>query len=317
VSREARALGVDIGGTKISVATILASGEIVALRTVPTESERGFDSGVVRIREAALLVLDESGWTAREILGIGVGCAGPVDPTRGTIDNPFTLPGFVGGNIVAALKDAFSCPVVLENDADAALLGECWAGAGRGFDPVVMLTFGTGIGGAAVVSGALVRGVGGAHPEIGHVVVDASGPPCYCGTSGCFESLASGTALSAAAAAHGLGDARELLARAASGDETALRLRERALLATSRAVWSLLHTLLPARIVLGGGMMDEHYEPFAEAVRGPIAAATLIPQERVSVARAELGNRAGLVGAASTVFARATPGKIADELAAS
>lgn len=316
MSGEARALGVDIGGTKIAVAAVRAPGEIVALHSVPTESERGFDSGVARIREAARRVLDESGWTVRELGGIGVGCAGPVDPVRGTIDNPFTLPGFVGGNIVAALEDAFSCRVVLENDADAALLGECSAGAGRGFDPVVMLTFGTGIGGAARVSGALVRGVAGAHPEIGHVVVDPSGPPCYCGTTGCFESLASGTALNAAAAAHGLGDARQLLARAAAGDERAMPLRARALQATGRAARTLLHALLPERIVLGGGMMDEHYEPFAEAVRGSITAAGLVPPGRVSVARAELGNRAGLVGAASTVFTRVGRDEVAGGLVA-
>jgi len=315
MSGEARALGVDIGGTKIAVATVLASGEIVALHSIPTEPERGFDTGVTRIREAALRVLDESGWTVRELGGIGVGCAGPVDPVRGTIDNPFTLAGFVGGNIVAALEDAFSCKVVLENDADTALLGECWAGAGRGFDPVVMLTFGTGIGGAALVSGRLVRGVADAHPEIGHVAVDPSGPRCYCGTNGCFESLASGTALNAAAAAHGVGDARQLLARAASGDERALSLRERALQATGRAAWTVLHALLPERIVLGGGMMDEHYEPFAEAVRSSIAAAVM-PPRRVSVAHAELGNRAGLVGAASTVFARVGLREVGGRLAA-
>jgi glucokinase len=315
MSGEARALGVDIGGTKIAVATVLASGEIVAIDSVPTESERGFDSGVARIREAALRVLDESGWTGRELCGIGVGCAGPVDPIRGIIENPFTLAGFVGGNIVAALEEAFACKVVLENDADAALLGECWAGAGRGFDPVVMLTFGTGIGGAALVSGMLVRGAADAHPEMGHVVVDPSGPRCYCGTNGCFESLASGTALTAAAAAHGLGDARQLLARAASGDERALPLRERALKATGLAAWTILHALLPERIVLGGGMMDEHYEPFAQAVRESIAGA-LIPHGSVSVAPAELGSRAGLVGAASAVFARVGLGDVGYRLAA-
>jgi glucokinase len=303
MSGEARALGIDIGGTKIAVAAVRASGEIDALETVPTESQRGFASGVERIREAAQRVLDRCGWSIRELAGIGVGCAGPVDPVRGTVDNPYTLPGWEGGNLVAALRESFSCSVRLENDADTALLGECWVGAGRGQDPVVMLTFGTGIGGAALVSGALLRGAMGAHPELGHVVVDSTGPRCYCGEDGCFEALASGSALNAEAAAHGLGDARQLLARAAAGEVKARRLRERALAATARATSTLLHTLLPARFVLGGGMMDEHYEPFAEAVAGAIARAAFIPPGRVSVARAELGNRAGLVGAARSVLA--------------
>ena len=302
-----RAVALDIGGTKIAVATVREDGEIVREASVPTESERGFASGVSRMREGILALVRDSGWTADSLDGIGVGCAGPLDPVRGTIDNPFTLPGWEGGNIVAALGDAFACPVALENDADAALLGECWRGAGQGKDPVLMLTFGTGIGGAALVAGALLRGAGGAHPELGHVIADPSGPSCYCGARGCLESLASGTAFHTAAERAGFGDARRLLSRAAAGDPAASALRARGLAATANAALSLLHALLPERVILGGGMMDEHYEPFAEAVRGAIARATALPGRGVSVARAELGNRAGLVGAARLVFKNPKP----------
>ena len=300
-----KALGIDIGGTKIAVATVREGGEIVRETQIPTESERGFASGVARIAEAAALVLRESGWKTSDLAGIGVGCAGPVDPVRGTIHNPHTLPGWTGGNIMAALGERFACPVVLENDADMALLGECLAGAGRGYDPVVMLTFGTGIGGAVRAKGAILRGVGGEHAELGHVPVDPDGPPCYCGARGCFETLASGSALSAAARAQGMGDARRLLARAAEGDPAAQGVRDRALRATATAVWTLVHTLLPERIILGGGVMDEHYEPFAAAASAAMAKATLVPAGRVGVAKAELGNRAGLVGAASAVWSGA------------
>ena len=300
-----KALGIDIGGTKIAVATVRGGGEILRETQIPTESERGFVSGVARIAEAAALVLSESGWNTSDLAGIGVGCAGPVDPVHGTIHNPHTLPGWTGGNIVAALGEWFGCPVILENDADMALHGECSAGAGRGFDPVVMLTFGTGIGGAARASGAILRGVGGEHPELGHVPVDPAGPPCYCGARGCFETLASGSALSAAARAQGLRDARHLLARAVEGDPAAQSVRGQALAATATAAWTIVHTLLPERIILGGGVMDEHYEPFAAAVSEAISKATLVSAGRIGVARAELGNRAGLVGAASAVWSRA------------
>jgi glucokinase len=299
---EPRALALDIGGTKIAVAAVGADGTIVREGSLPTESERGFAAGVERMRESLSALLAGCGWTVGSLAGIGVGCAGPVDPVRGTIDNPFTLPGWEGGNIVAALREAFSCPVALENDADAALLGECWRGAGRDKNPVLMLTFGTGIGGAALVAGRLLRGATGAHPELGHVIADPAGPPCYCGGRGCLESWASGTALHAAAEREGLGDARQLLARAAAGDPAASSLRARALAATAHAAFSLVHTLLPERVILGGGMMEEHYEPFAEAVRGAIARATALPGRGVSVARAVLGNRAGLVGAARLVL---------------
>lgn len=277
-----KAVGIDIGGTKIAVATVSATGEVVREATIPTESDRGFASGIARITETITRVLGESGWSARELAGIGIGCAGPVDPVRGTILNPYTLPGWMNADIVTPLREAFGCAVVLENDADMALLGECRAGAGRGFDPVVMLTFGTGIGGAALVKGALLRGVAGEHPELGHVSVDPRGPRCYCGTNGCFESLASGTALGT----------RENLPEAVSAMRT--------------ATWTIVHALLPERIVLGGGVMEGHYDAFAAAASEAIARASLLPPGRVTVARAQLGNRAGLAGAASAVVNRPT-----------
>jgi glucokinase len=297
-----RALGIDIGGTKIAVAAVERTGGIVGEATVPTESDQGFPSGIRRILEAVALVLTEAGWTKGDLDGVGIGCAGPVDPVRGIIHNPHTLPGWPDADIVTPLREALGCAVVLENDADMALLGECGWGAGLGCDPVVMLTFGTGIGGAALVGGRLLRGVAGEHPELGHVPVDPQGPPCYCGTSGCFESLASGPALAAAARSLGLGHAADLFARAREGDPPALRLRGVALAATARATWTILHALLPSRLILGGGMMNGHYEVFAAAVGEAIARATLIPARRVTVARAQLGSRAGVVGAASAVW---------------
>ena len=293
-----RAVGIDIGGTKIAVATVSAADGIVREATIPTDSELGIASGVSRIAETLRRLLDQSGWSARDLRGIGIGCAGPVDRQRGTILNPHTLPGWEDGDIVSPLREAFGCPVRLENDADMALLGECHAGAGRGFDPVVMLTIGTGIGGAALVGGQILRGAAGEHPEMGHVPVDPRGPRCYCGENGCFESLASGSALAAAAAAHGLGDARQLFARAREREPAAEGILRDALSAMARATWTIAHTLLPERLILGGGLMDEHYDTFAAAAADAIAQAVLVPRKRMSVARASLGNRAGILGAA-------------------
>ena len=297
-----KAVGIDIGGTKIAVATMSASGGIVRDATIPTEPERGFASGVSRIIDTVSRLLADSGWSARELGGIGIGCAGPVDRVRGTILNPYTLPGWKDGDVVTPLHDAFACPVLLENDADMALRGECHAGAGRGFDPVVMLTFGTGIGGAARVGGQVLRGAGGEHPDIGHLTVDSRGPRCYCGTSGCFESLASGSALAAAAAAQGLGGARQLFARARRHEPAAEGILRDALSAVTRATWTIVHALLPQRLILGGGMMDEHYDFFAAAAEEAVARAAMVPRGSITVARASLGNRAGVLGAASAVL---------------
>jgi glucokinase len=136
------------------------------------------------------------------------------------------------------------------------------------------------------------------------VPVDPRGPRCYCGANGCFESLASGSALGAAAAAHGWGDGRQVLARAGHGDPVAEGIRRDVLAATTTATWTILHALLPERLILGGGMMDEHYETFAAAANEAVARAAMVPRGRVTVARAQLGNRAALAGAASAVVNR-------------
>src|SRR4029079_6704818 len=132
-----------------------------------------------------------------------------------------TLTGWDRCNIVAPLSERFRVPVCLENDADAAVFGECAAGAGRGCDPVVMLTFGTGIGGGAVVSGHIYRGVRGEHPELGHIPTSADRLECYCGIGGCLESVASGTAIAQAGAEAGYADARAVFAAADQGEARA------------------------------------------------------------------------------------------------
>ena len=114
---------------------------------------------------------------------------------RGTINNPYTLPTWEDVPIVDFLVDRFGVPVSLENDADAAALGEYWQGAGRDVQRLCAVTVGTGIGTAYILHGKIVRGNGGWHPEGGHMIIDPSGPQCYCGAKGCWESLASGSAI--------------------------------------------------------------------------------------------------------------------------
>jgi glucokinase len=299
-----QAVGIDIGGTKMAVAAVDGQGCVRARLTLPTEAEQGFTRALDRLGAAINQALDACGWSAASLCGIGIGCAGPVDPVGGLINNPYTLSGWDRCDIVTPLRQRFGIPVFLENDADAALLGECFAGAGKACDPVVMLTFGTGVGGAAFVRGGLYRGVNGEHPELGHVPVENTGPACYCGRAGCLESIASGTAIGAAGQAAGYADAREVFRAAKAGQPAARSIVQRALEATASATWTILHALLPQRIILGGGIIEEHYDQFAGAVSGSIAAASMVPRGRVSVARADLGNDAGLLGGASMAFQR-------------
>jgi glucokinase len=302
-----RAVGIDIGGTKMAVAAVEAGGRIAARTAIPTEPGKGFPRAVDRLSESIRQVLAQAGWQARDLAGIGIGCAGPLDPPRGLIRNIYTLADWMDCDIVSPLRERFGVPAWLENDADMAAVGECAAGAGRGADPVVMLTFGTGVGGAAIVGGEIYRGVRGEHPELGHVPALPDGPACYCGRAGCLEAVASGTAIGQAGQAAGFADARAVFAASKAGDAAARRIVDRALQGTVAAAWSFFHTFLPQRLILGGGVMDEHFDLFAAALRQALAAVTMPPRGTVEVVRAALGNDAGIVGAAAVAMARAGP----------
>jgi glucokinase len=293
-----KAIGIDIGGTKTVVAAIDETGKIHARNFFETRSNRGFALGLQDIKQSIHLVLKTAGWPLDHLAGIGIGCTGPVNPQRGTLHNPFTLPGWDGADIVAPLRGAFDLPVRLENDADAAALGEAHFGAGRNANPLVMITLGTGVGGSALINGQIYRGVNGEHPEIGHLSVRPDGPECSCGTRGCWESLASGTAIAAAGQGHGFADSRAVFS-AASTNPAARAIIQDAISATLHATWTLFHTLLPQRLVLGGGIGEEHFELFAVPIRGHLSRATQIPARHVLISKAELGNDAGVVGAAS------------------
>ncbi len=296
----------DIGGTKTAIAAIDDSGRIHARDKFETRSERGFAAGLATLTEAIHRVLNEAGWKMEELEGIGIGCTGPVNPAHGTIHNPYTLPGWENANIVADLEAEFRKQVILENDADAAAFGEYHFGAGRDANPVVMVTVGTGIGGAVLLNGKINRGSSGEHPELGHIPVLPGGPDCYCGIKGCWESLASGTAIAVAGKAYSFEDSPAVFA-AMFNDKRAAGIIERAVSATATATWTLLHTFLPQRIIFGGGIGEAHFELFAKAMREQVRAATQIPGNTVDVVQAQLGQDAGVIGAAALAFRNTKP----------
>jgi glucokinase len=300
----AHAIGIDIGGTKTALAIVSARGAIEGQTVLPTEAGQGFARAVQRLITSIEALLAPSGLTRQDIAGIGIGCAGPIDPQRGLINNPYTLAGWDRCDIVTPLRERFQRPVYLENDADMAALGECFWGAGRGFNPVVMLTFGTGVGGATVVNGEIYRGANGEHPELGHLPVVPDGPECCCGIRGCLESLASGTAIGMAGRALGLPDARAVFQAAQEGQHAAKAIIDRAADAAATAAWTICHSLWPQRLVLGGGIMDDHFDLFAEAMQRRVRPATQISAQALSIAPARLGNDAGIVGAAGIAAQR-------------
>jgi len=301
-----KSIGIDIGGTKTAVAAVDAFGKIQARTVFETRSNRGFAAWLADLLESIHRVLNDSGSRMNQLEGIGIGCAGPVNPLRGTIHNPYTLPGWEDADIVSALRHEFHVKVILENDADAAAVGEFHFGAGRDASPVVVATVGTGVGGATLLNGKIHRGIKGEHPELGHIPVLPDGPACYCGTQGCWESLASGTAISLAGKAFDFEDSRAIFA-AFPGDKRAAGIIERAVKATATATWTLLHTFLPQSIILGGGIGEAHFELFAAGMREQVRAATQIPKDSVEIVRAQLGQDAGVIGAAALAFQNTNP----------
>ena len=296
------ALGVDIGGTKIAVGAVDAAGAVQARRTIATDVEAGFDAGLARLERAIDETMAEAGVDPAALAGIGLGCPGPFDETSGRIENFYTLPGWEGSDIVSPLVARFGTPVRLVNDADAALLGEALAGAARGARIAVMLTVGTGLGGAALIDGAILRGARGEHPEIGHLIVDPAGPECYCGSRGCIESLAAGPALARAGAEFGYADAEAVFAAAEAGEKPAKTIVARSADAMETGIWSLIHAFLPEVILIGGGMGERHFTLYRGAAERAIARAVLAPDGAIRVVKAALGNDAGMVGAAALML---------------
>ena len=288
----------DIGGTKIAAGVVDPDGRILGRAECPTESQRGFPDGLGRM---IAMLRRTAGHADVELSGIGIGCTGPVDPFTGMLGSVDLLPGWEGGAIVAGLSEAFGVPVAMENDADAAGLGEARWGAGKGKQRFLYVTVGTGIGVSIILDGVLYRGVDNSHPEIGHQVIDASGPPCYCGATGCWESFAAGPAILGWAQTRMANrelTMKQVCERAEAGDPVALSVMERQGYYLGVGLANLVTMFCPDRIALGGGVMRSGHL-FLDRARQVIRQyCTLVPAEKAEVALASLGADTGLAGAA-------------------
>lgn len=302
-SQRGRLIGaVDIGGTKIAVGIVDDDGKVLASDECPTEQERGFGSGVDRM---VRMLKDCATRAGVNLTGIGIGCTGPVYPNTGKIGDVEFLKTWKDANLVEALEERMGVRAALENDADAATLGEAGWGAGQGKKQVLFVTIGTGIGVGMVLNGQLHRGVDEAHPEIGHQVIDASGPQCYCGAHGCWEVLAAGPAMARWFDAQAPGEetekgrsAKQICAMAAGGDGLAKRAVQREAHYLGLGLANLVNIFCPEVIVLGGSVMGSA-PLFMGGIKDEIRRnCTQVPFERTEIRLASLGPRAGIIGAA-------------------
>jgi glucokinase len=302
--------GIDIGGTKLLAVAATGKGEIVAQRRQPTPA------GPDAILAAIAGVVGELLAVEPSIAALGVGLPGLVD-LDGFVHYAPNLPGFAGVAARELLAASCPLPVVVDNDANVAALGEVLHGAGREHREVLVVTLGTGIGGGIVIGGEVHRGGYGLSAEIGHFTVDPDGPLCPCGARGHWESVASGTALGRRAREWAArGEAPQVLARAngnveavtgyevgqaaAAGEADALAILTEHARAVALGLGGLVNILDPELIVISGGLVelgDALLTPLRAVLPEYVEAADRRPMP--SVVPAALGEHAGAVGAAA------------------
>lgn len=283
---------VDIGGTKIAVGMFERSGRLLARREAPSGADLSLAHGLASIIAMLQATAAEAGGMLE---GIGVGCTGPVDPLTGILGRIEFLPGWEGCPLTAELQQAFAVTAYLENDADAAALAELAWGAGRDAKRFIYVTVSTGIGGGMVFDGHLYRGVDGSHPEIGHHVIDPSGPACFCGAHGCWESLASGPAL---AQRGGYAHAKQVCLAAEAGDELARQAVGQEARYLGLGFANLVTLYVPDVIAIGGGVMHSRHLFWDQILLTIRANCGLVPYEKTRLLPAQLGPDVALAGAA-------------------
>ena len=280
-------LVVDIGGTwtRVGVCEGPTCTELTRFRTEAGDRDRVAEALAEAVHHRPL-----------DVVAVGVSATGPVDPATGRLFRPPNTDGGLAGLDLAGLLRGETClPVRVERDTNCAVLAEVAYGAAVGDADVVYATFSTGVGAGVLAGGQLLTGRDGVAGELGHLVVDPSGPPCGCGRRGCLEALASGPAVAAAAAG---ADGAAASAAAAAGDARAVAALARAEAAVASACVDWVNAFNPARIIIGGSVAQAHPEWLSTASTAVATLAMDPARERCTVVAAALGEAAPLVGAA-------------------
>ena len=304
-------IGIDVGGTNLKAGLVNEEGTIVAVERTPLDFQ-GPEPFAETLAKLAAAVMERGGVEVKEVAYVGMGIPGAVK--GGDILYTANIP-MKNVPLEALFRKHLDLPVLLGNDADCAAVGEWSCGAGRGTKHFVVITLGTGVGGGMILNGKLYSGCG-AGGEVGHIVIKQDGVPCNCGRRGCWEAYASATgliretkeameqhpesALHAVAAANGGVEGRTAFQAAEQGDETALAVCRAYAEYLAAGLTNLVNILHPEAVALGGGVAaaPEHLllEPVREIVARECYARHVDQVPRII--RAELGNDAGIIGAA-------------------
>jgi glucokinase len=291
-------LAVDLGGTNIRMAAVREDGVILEHTKRPTPPDLTPEA-LLRLTER--LVDDCDAQKNARALAFAPPANVGAD---GIVRNLPNLPLLDGFALASELEKRFGIPAMVENDATAAVIGEHWLGASRGVGNSVMVTLGTGIGGGIIVDGKPLRGLDGGAGKIGHISVEPDGHPCGCGSRGCVEQYASATAIERMAREAGMtvGNSREVYEAFVAGDDLASDVFQKVGRYLGIMLGGLVNTLNPEAIVIGGGAAAA-WDAFHEHVRREIDyRAFPEPAQRAVLVRSQLGDDAGILGAARSAF---------------
>lgn len=259
-------IGVDLGGTKISCALSDLEGNIIETHIVSTNASEGETVVLNRIIGAIDKVMLNTNTSKEDVQAIGIGAPGPLDAKNGIIIEPSNLP-FINFDLVTPIREKYNMPVYLDNDANAAAIGEFMFGAGKGTESMVYITVSTGIGGGAILDGKIYRGRTTNALEVGHTTIDPfSSTRCNCGNLGCLEAFSSGTSIAKRAKEAVATNVNtslkqyetltsyEVFKEAENGDKVATAIRDNALTYLGVGVTNVINTFDPDMVVIGGGV---------------------------------------------------------------
>lgn len=311
------ACGIDLGGTNLHIGITDNNGNIIIKEKYSTEPEKGPESVIERIRFSVKTLLHQSSIESKKLSGIGIGVPGFIDTHKGNIVSLPNLPGWENIPLVKIMEEYFRITVIIDNDAGVATYGEYLFGSGQSTKNFFYMTVSTGIGGGVIIEGKPYRGTNFGAAEIGHITVDAEGEECKCGNFGCLEAMASGTAIVNLAkkaiykgeksmisdmAAMNCIKAEHIFDAADMGDELASNIINKEAFYLGIGVCNIIAMYNPERIAIGGGVSNQWnilYPKIMETVK----AKGLKHNARVcDIVRAELGEDAGIIGAAALVL---------------
>jgi glucokinase len=313
------AIGVDLGGTKISAALVNNKGDIKEYIKSPTNAQQGKDVVISRIKQTIHQLIEKSEINIDNVLGIGIGAPGPLDARTGIVYAAPNLPGWEGVPICSIIEEEFRIPVILENDANAAAWGEKIFGVARGIKDMICLTLGTGIGGGLIFDGKIYHGNNFGAGEVGHIIVNKDGPACNCGGFGCLETYSSASGIKKRIIDRirninknsseniyniDIDNLRlsEVFKKARQGDPLVKDIVEDAIEYLGVGITILVNLLNPKMIVLVGGIANEGDKLLIPVRKFVFDRAMKVMLEDLQIVLGNLEGKAGVLGAAALLW---------------